>query len=731
MDYLAHSGKGETPKQHYSTHAGSVNKKAVCNILEALRFFTGSDQERRIYGDAVDCGSLFHDLGKLDEKNQEVLSRKNSKEKLPLNHSDAGTSWLLKNGAVNGARLVYCHHAGLFSRSDELTKNGGNLAFRDMDISDEVDRHLTSYVERHSMEVGSKSIAKDTLVLKGFPFRLALSCIVDADHHDTALHYGQESEVVEIPPKWAERLNALEIYVRGLQKKGADDLRNRLRRRMFTACVKAPSEPPVKCCDAPVGSGKTTAIMAHLLQTAAKKGLRHIFVVLPYTNIIEQSVDIYRKSLVLPGENPEHIVAAHYHQADFSDLNTRHLTTLWKAPVIVTSAVQFFETLAACKTSRLRKLHELPGSAIFLDESHAAMPMKIWPQQWQWMGELAKEWGTYFVLASGSLVKFWEFPIFSSALSVPNLLQKDLRKDLTAFEKRRVIYPDRLPPLTRFELIELILSKAGPRLVILNTVQSAAVVAHEMKKAGHNVLHLSTALAPVDRKGVIETVNAMLADRSKQDWILVATSCVEAGVDFSFKTAFRESCSVTSLLQTGGRANRQGMETDCEIIDFRVRDPLLNLHPAFDAPRTVLDEMFDQKLMNRMSPMELATESVRREIEKNTVIVSAEEIMKLESKENYKIVAEKARIIDADTRVVIVTPEIVEKLKNRKKVTFKEILENSAQLWSKKIDYLGLTPFERHDELYFWGDYPYDPEFLGYMKGLIPLVYEKEEWLII
>lgn len=732
MRLLAHSAQGDIAAQPYLDHVLAVYRGAKENIETALNFFSGSSGKRHVFHKAVSEGSLFHDLGKLDTENQAVLSRPDSREKLPLNHCDAGTAWLLRNGALNGALLVYCHHAGLFTLSEERIKNDGNKAFRDLDVAEVVDKNLNTYLEGHGTETNPYEPSKDSLPLKGLSLRIALSCLVDADHHDTAFNYGNEVGKKNCPTRWSERQEALQCYVEGLQKVGKKDSRNQLRGEIFDACAKAPVEPPLKCCDAPVGSGKTTAIMAHLLKVASEKQLRHVFVVLPYTNIIRQSVDVYRKALVLPEENPEEVVGAHYHQADFADLNSRHLATLWRAPIIVTSSVQFFETLSMSNTSRLRKLHELPGAAVFVDESHAAMPLHVWPQQWSWMRELADEWGVNFVLASGSLVKFWEFPDFSErAGDVPNLLPESLQSKARKFESKRVVYPDRNMPMNRQELISYVLSKPGPRLVILNTVQSAAVIAHEMRKAGHQVIHLSTSLAPIDRNAIIEKVHKKLKESTYSDWTLVATSCVEAGVDFSFKTAFRESCSVTSLIQTGGGANRQGSDIECEVIDFRVRDPLLNKHPAFETSRTVLDQMFDAGLMNMLSPMELATESFKRELGKNDVKSKAELIKKMELRQDYRDVAKLARIIDADTRTVVVKKSIIERLNKKEKVLSTELLQHSVQLWSDKISKLGLLPFEHYKDIYSLGGYSYDAEFLGYMDGLLPLVYQYEEGLII
>ena len=110
-------------------------------------------------------------------------------------------------------------------------------------------------------------------------------------------------------------------------------------------------------CDSPVGTGKTTAIIAHLLNVAALRKLRRIFVVLPFTNIINQSVDVYRLALRLPDESEtimESVVAAHHHRVDFLSYEARCLSARWDSPIVVTTDVQFFETLAACDTASLR-----------------------------------------------------------------------------------------------------------------------------------------------------------------------------------------------------------------------------------------------------------------------------------------------------------------------------------------------------------------------------------------
>src|SRR6202041_3441260 len=130
-------------------------------------------------------------------------------------------------------------------------------------------------------------------------------------HADTALHYGNEPEHQPSSNRWPERLEALDNYVRRLDQGGPRDA---LRSEIYQYCRSASPNQAIWACDSPVGSGKTTAIMAYLLQAAIALNLRHIFVVLPYTNLIKQSVEVYREALTLPGEDPEKIVAAHHHQ---------------------------------------------------------------------------------------------------------------------------------------------------------------------------------------------------------------------------------------------------------------------------------------------------------------------------------------------------------------------------------------------------------------------------------
>ncbi|MDQ3555288.1 MAG: CRISPR-associated protein [Gemmatimonadota bacterium] len=689
---------------------------------------------------AVHTAAEFHDLGKLDEENQGPLSRSRN-ERLSWDHVDAGIAHLLASGDEASAWLVRAHHRpGLPERDREETLPQKLRGGRDRDPEEgehdaliaRVDTHLADYVADHERACGAYAAeARTAEELHGLPMRLALSCLVDADHTDSASYdAGTETPMPgeeRVATRWRERLRRLEEVVAAKARDAKSQGRGeRLGDRgdFFHACLDAPVDAPLARCEGPVGIGKTLAVTAHLLRRAADEELRHIFVVAPYTNIITQAVKELRAALVLPGENPQEAVAEHHHRADFAAPEDRDLATLWRAPVIVTTAVQFFETLASNEPARLRKLHELPRAAVFLDEAHAALPAPLWPQNWRWMRELAERWGCRFVFASGSLARLWELDrIVERPVELPELLQatnsgRELHVRLLNREGVRVRY-ESVEGLTVQALCEHIQTAAGPRLVILNTIQSAATVAKRMRDDGDDVLHLSTALCPRDRDSILERVQDRLAEGHDQNWTLVATSCVEAGVDLSFQTAFRERASAASLIQVGGRVNRHGERGAGIVYDFTLApgEAGVTLNPAWKMARRVLEEMLEDDLVNSRDPALVVTEAIRRELDEPARF--AEVLTGAERACNYPLVAAEGRVIADDTVLVVVDEALRAALERREKVTTTELLRLSVQLRRPRVEERGLAPIPGRREIYAWGG-RYDPEFLGVMDDILP-----------
>ena len=741
MKLLAHSAqpKKGLPEQTYQEHIIGVFHRAQANVKEMLEY------AQVALADSISLivlwAACFHDLGKLDENNQEVLQGKKKASHLPVNHVDAGVAYLKDQGKkTEAALLVFSHHRGLPSISKEIQRP---FPFRDIEIKENIDDNLNKYLSSHQNEVTlNLEKSRQFNIPDGLYRRLALSCLVDADHSDTARYNKPNYQ-----PRWEERLNKLDEYVRKTYEENEKSDRNELRNQIFFACRNKGTDHSIYYCDSPVGTGKTTAIMAHLLQSAIQKKLRHIIVVLPFTNIITQSVKTYRRALVLDDEDPETIVAEHDHQADFSSFESRELAALWNAPIIVTTAVQFFETLGSNIPARLRKLHELPGTGIFIDESHAAIPTWLWPQAWMWLQKLTKEWGCHLVLASGTTAKFWEIDDFiNSQEYIPELVPEELRNRANDYEQGRVelkVNLDTLDANTSItfdkseDFIDFVLSKEGPRLIIVNTVFTAAYLANQMQDKGLDVLHLSTALTPKDREPIINEIYERLARdkitkrlKYQSDWTLVATSCAEAGLNFSFRNGFAELRSIQSYLQIDGRVNREGEYQDSEMWCFVINDSNIKTHPGFKTSQKIFRQLIECNLLDKLTITELVTETLKRELkeDRNEKI---EKIQKYERNHEYPEVATICKIIESDTRLVVMNPDTTRMLENGEKVSSIQLIKNSVQIWATKIKELNLVPIRGHDEIFKWPANEYDPEFLGYMRTVLHYEATKTEVLII
>ena len=742
--YLAHSARPERgiPAQGYFAHADKVKrfcKDEFSSIVVGDGYQGGYD----FFKYCLHHVALFHDLGKLNDKNQSVLRGDKKARHLPINHCDAGVAYMMRHKAFLSALLIYSHHIGLPNMADEKIKKNspsGDLRFRDSDetVRQDSAQNLETYLVRHCESFGSELSSIENIRTGGrldkrVATRLLLSCLADADHTDTAIHYHNFREEEMPLLKAEERLAALDRYVAGLaggDKRVKLSKRDIARGRMYQKCRHSPTADWVYYCDSPVGTGKTTSVMAALLNAAHAKNLRRIFIVLPFTNILKQSVDVYRKALRLPGESDsdmERLVAAIHHKAEYENENSRQFSVLWRSPIIVTTAAQFFETMAAASPAGLRKLHALPNSAIFIDEAHTALPTALWPLAWRWINCYAKEWRCHFVLASGSLKKFWELDEFKTKgidNNVHPLLPKEFSDELNAIETRRVPIKRKLERMDEVQLCEWLLTLKGPRLVVLNTVQSAAVVARTL--AGicgrERVVHISTAIAPKDREQLVENIKERLRDKEDGDWTLVATSCVEAGMDFSFRNGVREAAGVVNLLQLAGRIRRNEEERYDESAVWSIEldfGGMLKRHPSFEIASKVLLDLFAENpdLINEGTNIaDLCTRALRRELNE-CGMREGSNITEEEEACSYESVEKKFKVIDSQTVTVVIDECIKERLESYDEVSWRELQDNSVQIYFHTARNFKVEPVRGHPNIYFWR-YKYD-DFIGYMAGVL------------
>jgi len=737
MDWLAHSAKNEVPAQTYGDHI----LRAVSKAREVASCASQDMPSSSAFTEVVELATEFHDMGKLDDDNQDVL-KASTGHPLPREHADAGTKHLFDLGTVTSrfaGMLAYSHHRGLPDVPAQEAR--GRMAWRADEDSTRFDAEsiakrtgacLPDYLAHHEDALGRPpSAARDIpFSLAPIDLRLALSCLAEADHGDTARHYGAPSAEA-MPLRATERLGRLDAYVASLGSGGTPREVKRAENRLahYKSCRDADTTPSIVECDSPVGSGKTTAVMAHLLRAAHKKNLRRVFVVQPFTNIIDQSVDVYRRALVLNGESPDHIVAAHHHKTDFADPVTRALTTRWQTPVVVTTAVQFFETLASNQPASLRKLHQVARSAIFIDEAHAALPAHLWPLAWRWLRYLAKHWGCHVVLASGSLARFWTMEEFypktlagGAGVTLPTLLGTtpaalNLRSQLSTGEAGRVQFRKCPDQLALCDLLAFIGELPGPRIAVFNTVQTAAVVALAMarhERRMRQVEHLSTALNPSDRARTLARIKARLADKSDTNWTLVATSLVEAGVDLSFASGVREASSLSSLMQLGGRVNRHDEYDRAEVWSVRLSpDSGIQPHPAMQIPASVLDKLFKRK---QVTP-DACTHALKLEVNEKSITALVNELFMAEATGQFTVISEKFKVIASDTVTAITPGAFLDAIKAGAQPDWKSLQNHCVQIWATKAIEFGVAPIQTCPGLYAW-NLDYD-DFIGYMAGAL------------
>jgi CRISPR-associated endonuclease/helicase Cas3 len=314
---------------------------------------------------------------------------------------------------------------------------------------------------------------------------------------------------------------------------------------------------------------------------------------------------------------------------------------------------------------------------------------------------------------------------------IPDLINSEVRDETMSFEEKRVVIRTEPQVMSVARLADFVLGKCGPHLVIFNTVQSAAVFANYLRedlKQGLNVEHISTALTPRDRTRTVARVRERLKSK-ETNWTLVATSCVEAGVDFSFRAAFRESWGLVNLLQIAGRASRSGEFSDAEVWDFKHdSDNGFSLHPQAELSRRILAQLFVECARQNRHPVpDDCTDALCREVHQDhgEKTLRMKEISQAENDADYPQIGKLCRIIDSDTRTVVVEPGLIQRLEKPDRSQWpdwREMMLGSVQIWANRLDAgrLPVKPIGHGGELWAWiGGYD---SFLGYMAGVLPLL---------
>ncbi len=556
---------------------------------------------------------LLHDLGKLRVEFQEYLlgRRESSRD---TQHAIFGAAAALKlklPGAI--AFAIAGHHAGLHDFGN--LKN--NLKQADLDPIGQAERllglleaalrgELPEKIAEFSSKQQQRGTSEDLLT------RMLFSCLVDADFLDTERHY-QGSERAPLTLDAAGLFSKVDRHVAGLEGQGSDPALIGMRRRIYEACVeRADLAPGLFSLTTPTGGGKTLSSLAFALRHAERHGLRRVIVVIPFLSIIEQTARVYRDVL---GDD----VVVEHHSAvnrdrpptDGSGPEVRRKSSAelaaenWDAPVIVTTSVQFLESLFARSPSRCRKLHNVARSVVILDEAHA-LPHHLLEPTLDVVRELAEHYETSFVFCSATQ------PGFGRSNGLPSGFRDGEVRELAPEPKQDFATLGRvrfeLPAVTGSEwdwptLVDHLLGHRQV-LTIVNLRRHAvevfrALEARLPKKGRKGLFHLSSAMCARHRSDKLgnrdDPAPGTIYHALKNDLPcrVVSTQVVEAGVDISFPAVYRALAPLDALIQSAGRCNREGEIPAIDgrpgglVVIFKPADPNAGSRPYGAGPMVV------------------------------------------------------------------------------------------------------------------------------------------------
>ncbi|CAK0754206.1 CRISPR-associated endonuclease/helicase Cas3 [uncultured Gammaproteobacteria bacterium] len=600
---------------------------------------------------------MLHDIGKLRAAFQDYIRGKNS----GAEHSICGAVIALeKYGERKGKLLAYViagHHGGMpdgGELDDRLAKAKELLA--DM-------APLPEYMALpESLRIKTRSRSKNDLAFElHFLTRMLFSALVDADRLETERFYSEEqSKIRESVAAMtlgalAERLDR---HILDLGAVAASEVLDR-RAEVLRGCREGAEKPPgVFSLTVPTGGGKTLSSLAFALRHAEKHGLRRVIYVIPYTSIIEQTVDVFRTAF---GDLAEAVIEHHSTAKIPEDKDRegpRQLAVAaaenWDAPVIVTTSVQFFESLYSNKPSRCRKLHNIAQSVVVLDEVQA-LPVHLLHPCVVALRELAEGYGASVVLCSATLPDWTQDSVFGREgfRAAPTELAPDVSGMFNELARVRC---ERLGSLDDEELAQEL--AAAPQVLCIVDSRPQAATLHDLVKAEapDGTFHLSAAMCPAHRREVLGKVKHRLEHHLSCQ--LISTTVVEAGVDVDFPEVWRAAAGIDSLIQAAGRCNRNGKMA-----------PALGRFVIFDTPReSALHDIKQRRVwaapLLKDNPDPLKLETVRAwfgklyglkqgELDGKGILKKIEEGA---SKLNwpFRTIAEDFRLIDQATETVIV-----------------------------------------------------------------------------
>lgn len=567
----------------YFAHSGKAQDRSDWQRLEDHLEQTAQRAKAAGLGPGLplcaETAARLHDFGKYDPAFQKRLQG----DPKSVDHSTAGGS-LLRDLAGPTWRFIadllghaiLGHHAGLpdSDGSDSGMQRRIDGFHKRNPIPPEITAAQAVDFRPLMLELQGKARRDDKKKI-GFDISLAgrmiFSCLVDADFKDTEAYYdpleGRHSDrawrsLPEILPDLRARFD---VHMAGIAAKAAErtDAESRklngLRADILAHIrAQAPQKPGLFTLTVPTGGGKTLASMGFALDHAALHGHRRIIYAIPYTSIIDQTAKTFREIFgeeVLEHHSAIDIDKDQDKEAQQGRDKLRLAMEDWAAPIVVTTNVQLFESLFAARPSRCRKVHNIAGSIIVLDEAQC-LPRDLLAPTLRMIEALAALYDCTILLCTATQ------PAFDSAqlkeIGLP-LAGRELAPEPSELARRlrrtRILHGGAMDDAALTDALR----EAPQSMVVVNSRRHALELFKAAQAEGlEGLIHLTTRQYPAHRRQIIEDLRARLKPNSAQACRLIATSLIEAGVDLDFPKGWRAETGVDSIVQAAGRVNREG-----------------------------------------------------------------------------------------------------------------------------------------------------------------------------
>ena len=637
LSYYAHVRETGTGGKEFQTVAQHLSGTA--ELCRAFAAAFGAEKDGELAG-------LTHDIGKCTEEFQNRLLNDGP----VVDHATAGAIACAKRGNRYVSACVAGHHGGL--------QDFGNMRTARRDDGTFYGRLLKGREEGCLEHCGESGVALPMAAISAaqglntlqasFWTRMLYSCLVDADFLDTERFINGERDRGGCDDM-AALLARLRAYIEPWQTPTTE--LNRLRCEILNTCMEAGRKPKgVYTLTVPTGGGKTVASLAFALRHAVEHGMQRVIYVIPYTSIIDQNAQVFR-DILGSGNVLEHHSGVQFDLSDGAaaeDVRKALATENWDMPVVVTTAVQFFESLYAARSSRCRKLHNLANSVIIFDEAQM-LPLPHLRPCVAAMASLAEQFHSTVVLCTATQ------PSLDDLLRTyaPSCPVTELCPQTALLYDRFCRVTFRQAGVLTDEALAEQLNARRQVLCIVNSRKAAQKLFALLPPEGS--YHLSTLMIPAQRQALLGEIRERLMQGKLCR--VVSTSLIEAGVDVDFPAVYRELAGLDSVMQAAGRCNREGKrpaEDSIVTIFERTELPPLLFRAAIGAAREALGEGRDPAAPETMARYFRSLRSLTGDaLDKQGVIKAFTQ--GIEGCEfPFRTVAEKFRLIDQNTYTIYI-----------------------------------------------------------------------------